>query len=545
LIGSIPIAHFEVDMPRISVPFLAAFLAIASCATATTIVPGGNLINQTWTTASHPYIVQGDLTVPPGSTFTIQPGVVVEFFNNDAQAAGLDPSRIELTILGTFNASGTNALPITFQGVNNNPGIWYGIVVGSGAVSASLAHVNLSNASNGIRVETPTNGIVTLSDATLDLNTFDVWKAGAGLPTLGGRITAGRFNGNVTVPSGATLALNRTIGLVQSGNLSLQGTLEATLTSPANYEQIQVQGSIILAGPLVLDVAGLTATTGDMFTLIDNFTANPVSGTFTGLPNGSQFNAGSYRFQISYTGGTGNDVVLTVVPAQQPCDLAVGKSGPASTTFSSGGIAYTLTVQNLGAGTATDVVVRDSLPSGLRYASAVPSQGTCTESGGKITCSLGDIAPAGSANVAIGTSFDLDTLIVVNTVVATSPTPDANGGNNTASATTVVHAGTTGVGEIPAEDGRLRPVRIGPNPASQATRVFFAARPGGIAEVRIFDAAGRHVRTLKGVVGDGGAGQIVWDGRTEAGTAAPSGVFHYQVVVDGQTIGSERAVLIR
>jgi len=95
LIGSIPIAHFEVDMPRISVPFLAAFLAIASCATATTIVPGGNLINQTWTTASHPYIVQGDLTVPPGSTFTIQPGVVVEFFNNDAQAAGLDPSRVE------------------------------------------------------------------------------------------------------------------------------------------------------------------------------------------------------------------------------------------------------------------------------------------------------------------------------------------------------------------------------------------------------------------------------------------------------------------
>ena len=531
-------------MPRISVPLLAAGLAIASYAGAATIVPGGNIINQTWSAFGSPYIVQGDITVPAGYTLTIQPGVDVQFQAGDQQADGFDPSRIEMTIRGTLNAVGTQTQPITFHAsAGNNPATWYGILLIGSVYNASLSRVNLLHSSYGVRINTTTNGIATLSDVTLDLNDFDVWIAGSGPPTLGGRVTAGRFNGNVSVPLGVTLALNRTNGLVQSGDLSLMGTLEASFTSPANYEQLQVQGAITLAGALVLDVAGLTATVGDSFMLIDNFTANSVNGTFTGMPEGLQFTAGPYRFQISYTGGTGNDVVLTVV--HPPCDLVVAKSAPAGTSLSSGGIPYTITVQNLGGGPAADVVVRDSLPSGLRYVSAVPSQGTCAESGGKVTCSLGTLAPAGSANIAIGTSFDFDTLSVVNTVVATSQSQEVNAANNTASAVTMVYGSTTGVGDLPFENSRLQQVRVGPNPANRNARVFFSARPGGNAEVHIFDTAGRHVRTLRGVVAASGTGILLWDGRTEAGAMAPSGVFHYRVMVDGRTIGSEQAVLIR
>src|SRR5262245_42420479 len=66
-----------------------AVLGIAGAGAAQTMVPGGNLINQTWTPAGSPYIVQGDVMVPLGSTLTIQPGTTVLVASLDIQAAGM------------------------------------------------------------------------------------------------------------------------------------------------------------------------------------------------------------------------------------------------------------------------------------------------------------------------------------------------------------------------------------------------------------------------------------------------------------------------
>jgi hypothetical protein len=51
-----------------------------------------------------------------------------------------------------------------------------------------------------------------------------------------------------------------------------------------------------------------------VITLIDNDGTDAVSGTFAGLPQNAVVTAGGARYRISYTGGTGNDVTLTVVP---------------------------------------------------------------------------------------------------------------------------------------------------------------------------------------------------------------------------------------
>ena len=104
-------------------------IVVSQCAAhADTIKPGGNIINETWTPAGSPYIVQGDLTVPSGSTLTIQAGTEVRFVAGDSQAAGLDPARSELTIKGTLNATGTAAQPILFKAASGTtPGTWYGV----------------------------------------------------------------------------------------------------------------------------------------------------------------------------------------------------------------------------------------------------------------------------------------------------------------------------------------------------------------------------------------------------------------------------------
>ena len=50
------------------------------------------------------------------------------------------------------------------------------------------------------------------------------------------------------------------------------------------------------------------------YTIIDNTSANPVVGTFAGLPEGSVLTIGVNRYWINYQGngpsGGGNDVVL-------------------------------------------------------------------------------------------------------------------------------------------------------------------------------------------------------------------------------------------
>jgi hypothetical protein len=57
-----------------------------------------------------------------------------------------------------------------------------------------------------------------------------------------------------------------------------------------------------------------TLTAGTVFTVINNTSANPIFGTFSNLANGSTFTSNGNKFKVSYMGGTGNDLTLTVVP---------------------------------------------------------------------------------------------------------------------------------------------------------------------------------------------------------------------------------------
>ena len=63
---------------------------------------------------------------------------------------------------------------------------------------------------------------------------------------------------------------------------------------------------------------GYNPSQGDQFTIINNTTKNPIFGTFPGLPEGSIFSADGDQFQITYKGGDGNDVVLTVLSTPEP-----------------------------------------------------------------------------------------------------------------------------------------------------------------------------------------------------------------------------------
>jgi hypothetical protein len=157
--------------------------ALISRASASTVIAGGNIINQTWTTAGSPYILQGDCTVPTGAFLTINPGVVVQCASTDSQLSGLDPARVELTINGTLTANGTGAQPITFQAQSGvSPQTWYGIVINAGAASASISHADIRHTAYAIRTR-PAGAVTSITDTAVSLTGVGLYVE-AGAPTL-------------------------------------------------------------------------------------------------------------------------------------------------------------------------------------------------------------------------------------------------------------------------------------------------------------------------------------------------------------------------
>jgi subtilisin-like proprotein convertase family protein len=78
------------------------------------------------------------------------------------------------------------------------------------------------------------------------------------------------------------------------------------------HDRLYVYDDIDLGGA-TLDVhLNFVPSAGMEFIIIRKISAGPITGTFAGLPEGAQFLMGDIPFHISYTGGNGNDVVLTV-----------------------------------------------------------------------------------------------------------------------------------------------------------------------------------------------------------------------------------------
>jgi len=96
----------------------------------------------------------------------------------------------------------------------------------------------------------------------------------------------------------------------------------------------------------------------------------------------------------------------------------------------------------------------------------------------------------------------------------------------------------TGVEDEPEFANRLGHAR--PNPFNPVTTIEYSVAVSGQVTLRVYDLAGRVVRTLVDRDVEAGEHHAIWDGTTDSGERAASGVYFVKMAAPGSA-GSFRA----
>ena len=83
-----------------------------------------------------------------------------------------------------------------------------------------------------------------------------------------------------------------------------------------------------------------------------------------------------------------------------------------------------------------------------------------------------------------------------------------------------------------------------PNPFSAATNIRYTVGQSGSVQLKVYDVAGRLVRTLINRSVATGTYVETWDGRNNSGTEMASGIYFFRLQVDGKTL-TRKAVIVR
>ncbi len=258
----------------------------------------------------------------------------------------------ELDVNGSTHAS--SAVSILSGGALGGTGTVNGTVTGvdatvkgSGLKIAGAASFSGNSTLSGTNTfsagVTASSGILSVTGLTTTNNSALSVSAAATLvnsgtvkgdvDVLGTYRGSGTVNGALTIESGATF----TVGASTVSSLSVKSgaLVSLTLDSLASYNHITATNSVTLSGGTLDLTLGTTLGT---YVLIDNEGASLISGTFGTVTLGGStvtiadstststtFTYGSLIYELNYTGGTGNDLTLTVVP--EPGTWAMVLSG--------------------------------------------------------------------------------------------------------------------------------------------------------------------------------------------------------------------------
>ena len=303
----------------------------------------------------------GTTTLGNSNTYT---GVTT--INNGALSVGVIDDGGSTSSIGNSDADAENLIfnggALIYTGAEQSTDRLFTIGSDGAEIDASGTGTLTFSDDGSLSISGSGSRTLTLSGSNTDENTLSpvisgavaVIKTGDGTWVLAGTNTAtGTTNvdegmllvngstsssSDVTVSSGATLGGNGTLG----GEVVVNGTLSPGTSGPAeltcdddlsfsssaffamdiagtsagiSYDQLTVDGAIALGNAVFIGTLGYAPTPGHEYRIIDNTGSGSITGIFNGMPEAGVFaltySGTPFTFSITYSGGDGNDVVIT------------------------------------------------------------------------------------------------------------------------------------------------------------------------------------------------------------------------------------------
>ena len=312
------------------------------------------------------------------------------------------------TVTLAHTTAGTNRVLVVGVSINitNNTGATVtGVTYAGAALTQSGAH---NDAGNSRRTEV----WFLISPAIGNNNVVATLNLPGGIGTLGVVVGAVTVTGaDQTIPIRSFVSADGTTNLAQVDlpssyadlvidTLAIGGDQTVTTFGPSQTSRWALASAVAPASPP--DVYGSGTTR---------------SGA-PSVPLSEQFSAAS-NWSVS---------AVSVQPLQ--AELAVSVVG--SSSFFPQNLVYTITVKDNGPSVAKGVTLMDTLPAGVTFVSATPSQGTCSFVAPTVTCNLLQLNATAQVNLVVTPSAIGG---YPNTASVTGTVPDLNLGNNSSTAT--------------------------------------------------------------------------------------------------------------
>ncbi len=228
------------------------------------------------------------------------------------------------------------------------------------------------------------------------------------------------------------------IRLTVAGTLAVDGTISTDGSTPGSNGNGGGAGGGIYIHTVSISGSGVISANGGS------------AGTYTTSAKGGggggriavYSQSSSYLGTISADGGTGTygggtGEAGTLYSEPSAIDLSITIADALDPVFNGESIDYTLIVTNNSATDATGVILTDTIPAGALFQSTAPSQGSCTENGGVVTCDLGSIVAGGDATVLLQVLV-ADEWTQTNSATVIGNQLDLLPESNTAAETTVI-----------------------------------------------------------------------------------------------------------
>lgn len=257
----------------------------------------------------------GGTVSPPYSTSTFSGAVTLQ--SNVKVSGGYRNGKITGAITGNYSISLLDSSTGTFQIASSSNG--------SATENSTLKPAtkettyDQNQPSTDILVNTNETAIVTGTYGDVNINPGGILK---GTGTVGNVVSSG------TIAPGLSPGCLNTGNLVMNSGSTYDFEVGGT-TVCTQYDQITVTGTVQAGGTLNLILYnGFKPVAGQKYVIISNDGSDAVVNNFDGLAQSATFTVSGYTFSISYTGGDGNDVELTVTAVPPNTGFALVANNP-------------------------------------------------------------------------------------------------------------------------------------------------------------------------------------------------------------------------